>query len=305
LSPRGDDAADTDEAPVPEQGVFDLWVVSHPLLGRRALHADRITSKLDGRFELISPFTMAPERRRVFSSVVSPKDRFEVRALLPNDTAPVGLSRATEARCEVRWTLEFTDRREQWSLHGAVDGHEHAARPIQPVPELAGVDLDGLLVDWAHGPLAGFGRWMPDARRLARRFDGLSEMEQEHFVQRLTLPEVEARGRGRWKDVTLEDVPIAPATQDDATRWAAARLDRRLRAKPQYRTRDAVRGLFAELTEATPLASMLPTLRPHDALLEQYAEEPEVFWSLAAPVDLAPTLVDQTQLGAAQKEAAR
>jgi hypothetical protein len=50
---------------------------------------------------------------------------------------------------------------------------------------------------------------------------------------------------------------------------------------------------------------MLPTLRPHDALLEQYAEEPEVFWSLAAPVDLAPTLVDQTQLGAAQKEAAR
>lgn len=289
LTPGGDRAADGDEVPVPEQGVFDLWLVDHPLLGRRALQADRVTAKVDGRFEDITALPTAPERRRAFPAVASPGERFEVRALLPNDAAPTGLPRDTEARCEVRWSLDFTARRERWTLSGAIDGPERSPRPIRHEPESAGVDLDRVLADWASGPLAAFGRWVPDTHHLARGFAGLSEAEQERFLQRLALPEVEVHGRGRWKGVTLDDVPIAPATADDAARWAEARLDRRLRAEPRYRTRDAVRGLFTELTEATPLAALRPALPPHDAMLARYAEAPEVFWSLAAPVDLAPT----------------
>lgn len=300
LTHHGDVAADKDEAPVPEQGVFDLWVVSHPLVGRRALHAERITAKADGRFELITPLKTTPVRGRVHRSAVDPSARFEVRALLPNDEAPVGITQPTDARCELRWTMDFTANREHWTLNGALDGESRSPRPIKHEPEQAGEDLDLVLRAWGDGPLAPFGRWQPDARRLARPFDGLSVDEQDHFTQRLTLPEAEVSGRGRWKNVTLDEVPIGPATRDDATHWAMARLDRRLRAKPQYRTRDEVRGLYAELTEATPLEALRPMLRSHDDLLSQYAGDPDVFWSLAAPVDLAPVNVDPAQLGALQ-----
>lgn len=300
LTHRGDDAADTNEAPVPEQGVFDLWVISHPMLGRRALHAERIAAKADGRYESITPLKITPQRGRAHRSAVDPAARFEVRALLPNDEAPVGISQPTDARCDLRWTMDFAAKREHWTLNGTLDGESRSPRPIKHEPEQAGEDLDLVLRAWADGPLAPFGRWQPDARRLARPFEGLSVDEQERFTQRLTMPEVEVSGRGRWKNVTLEDVPIGPATPDDATRWAAARLDRRLRAKPQYRTRDEVRGLYAELTEATPLEALRPMLRSHDDLLNQYAGEPDVFWSLAASVDLAPGSVDPAQLGALQ-----
>jgi len=300
LTQRGDEAADTNHAPVPEQGVFDLWVISHPLVGRRALHAERISAKVDGRFDAVAPLTLTPMRGRAHRSVVEPTTRFEIRSMLPNDTAPVGVARATVAHCELRWTMDFVSKHEHWTLHGSLDGEGRSPRAIKHEPESAGEDLDLVLHAWAHGPLASFGRWQPDVRRLARTFEGLSVDEQERFTQRLTLPEAEVSGRGRWTNVTLEDVPIGPATPQDATRWAAARLDRRLRAPTQYRTRDQVRGLYAELTEATPLEALRPVLPPHEGLLKQYAAEPDLFWSLAAPVDLAPVSVEAPQLGALQ-----
>lgn len=300
LTRRGDDAAEKSDAPVPEQGVFDLWVISHPLLGRRALHADRIVSKFDGRFESITPLKTTPVRGRVLPSAVEPNRRFEVRALLPNDDAPVGLLGETDARCEIRWTMDFAAKREQWTLSGSLDGESRAPRFIKHEPEQAGEDLDRVLNAWAQGPLAAFGRWQPESRRLARTFEGLSVDEQERFTQKLTMPEVEVSGRGRWKNVTLEDVPIGPATLEDATHWATARLDRRLRAKPQYRTRDEVRRLFADLTDSTPLEAQRPMLCSHDELLKQYVAEPDVFWSLAASVDLAPTPLTPAELGALQ-----
>ena len=42
LTSLGQDVAQKSEAPVPEQGVFGLWLAQHPLLGRRILSADRM-----------------------------------------------------------------------------------------------------------------------------------------------------------------------------------------------------------------------------------------------------------------------
>ena len=287
LTELGDKVADGDEAPVPEQGVFDFWTVSHPLLGQRALHVDRITAANDGRFENITAIGSPPTKGVVFRSSVDPRNRFLVRAFLPEGGAPTGHRGSTTAHCRVRWTMDFDAGREHFTLDGAIDGKE-APRSIRHEAEQGVVDLAAVLLTWARGPMAAFGRWDAALRRLAVPFDGLTADVQERFQKSLTLPAVEVSGRGSWKSVTLEEVPIGPATAADATRWAMARLDRRLREGRRYRTRGDVRTLFDSLVWATPLEAHEPALSSHDQMLAQYATAPEVFWGLAAPMDLAP-----------------
>jgi hypothetical protein len=69
-----------------------------------------------------------------------------------------------------------------------------------------------------------------------------------------------------------------------------ARLERRLETKPRYRSRSDLRQLFVELTEGTALWPYAPTLPPHERCIggDLHTRHPEVFWNLAAPVDLAP-----------------
>jgi hypothetical protein len=119
-------------------------------------------------------------------------------------------------------------------------------------------------------------------------FEGLSDGEIGTFRKTLALRRVEIPGKGSYDDVSLEDVPICPESNNDAQRWAMSRFEHRLTADPSYRSRAAVRELFAELTEGTPLEEFAPTLPAHQDLLEKVAKDPARFWSLAAPVDLAP-----------------
>jgi len=224
----------------------------------------------------------------VFRSSVDPGSRFVVRELLPANVVASGQKRQTDARCRVRWTMDFDMGHERFELDGAIDGNHGANRPIRHEPEHDGIDLEAVLRSWARGPLAASGRWDESQRRLAVRFDGLTAEEQEGFQKSVTLPMVEVAGRGAWKNVTLEGVAIGPANTADATRWAMARLDRRLRGERRYRTRGDVLALFTSLTETTALESHAPSLAPHEQLLGTYATTPAVFWSLAAPADLDP-----------------
>lgn len=297
LTALGERVAQSDEAPVPEQGVFDLWTISHPLLGPRALHVDRLTAARDGRFESIAPMASPPATSTVFASCVDPRHRFVVRAWLPEGASAKGHPLPTTARCRVRWAMDFDSGRERFTLDGAIDG-DGVSRPIRHEGEESGVDLEAVLDSWARGPMAAMGRWDAAKRRLAVSFTGLSSTVQEEFQMNVTLPEVEVTGRGRWRNVTLEQVPVGPATPSDAARWATARLDRRLREGRRYRTRGDVRALFGSLVQATPLEAHAPELPAHDALLADYATTPEVFWGLAAPTDLAPSALDPTLLAA-------
>ncbi|MCK6475935.1 MAG: hypothetical protein L6Q35_03780 [Phycisphaerales bacterium] len=302
LSAMGEEVADTDEAPVPEQGVYGLWHAQHPVLGRRVLAVERLTSTWDQRFESIEPLVVEPDRGRVFRSVLDKKERFMVRDLPTNHGQPGGLVGDTRATCRLRWTLDFDQARDQWQLDGMIEaplgGGKHAMRPIQHEPESDGLDLWSLAATWATGPLSYFGRWQASERRLAVTFDGLAEGDLDTFRKTLALRRVEIPGKGVYEDVTLEDVSIGPASPQDAQRWAMARFDRHLSAKPGYRSRAEVRDQFAQLTENTPLEAFAPTLPSHGDLLAQANKDPERFWSLAAPVDLSPFPVASDELGA-------
>ncbi|MBM4343931.1 MAG: hypothetical protein FJ100_11235 [Deltaproteobacteria bacterium] len=301
LTALGEDVAQSDEAPVPEQGVYGLWLAQHPVFGRRVLSVERLASNRDHRFEAIETLAMEPDRGKVFRSVVNAKDRFIVRDLPSNHGQPGGLPVATKAVCRFRWALEFDQARDQWQLDGVVEAPntngKAAMVPIRHDPESDGLDLWQLVATWATGPLAAVGRWQQAQRRLAVSFDGLADGEFESFRKSLALRKVEVPGKGTYQDVTLTDLPIGPASAQDAQRWALARFDRHLAANPGYRSRAAVRAQFAQLTEDTPLEAFAPTLPSHDDLLAQACKDPQRLWSLAAPVDLSPFTLAADELG--------
>lgn len=301
LTALAEDVADADEAPVPEQGVYGLWLAQHPVLGRRVLAVERLASNRDQRFESVEPLAVDLDRGKVFRSVLDGKERFMVRDLPTNHGQPGALIRDTDATCRLRWTLDFDQARNQWQLDGLIEAPQgngkHVLRPMQHEPESDGLDLWNLASTWATGPLSAFGRWHAGERRLAVAFDRLTEGELDTFRKTLVLRRVEIPGKGDYENVTLEDVPVKPATEKDAQRWAMARFDRHLSAKPGYRSRAEVREQFAQLTEDTPLETFAPTLPSHDDLLTQAIKDPERFWSLAAPVDLSPFPAASDDLG--------
>ena len=94
-------------------------------------------------------------------------------------------------------------------------------------------------------------------------------------------------------------MPIGPASAEEAALWAVERLERHLARHLAYRSRSEVRRLFAELTEGTPLERFHPTLPTHDIMLSEqlHAQKLDVFWSLAAPVDLCLSPISQAELG--------
>lgn len=301
LTALGADVAETDEVPVPEQGVYGLWLVQHPVLGRRVLAVERLASNRDQRFESIEPLAVHPDRGKVFRSVLNGKERFMIRDLPTNHGQPGELIGETRATCRLRWTLDFDQARDQWQIDGVIEAPQgngkHAMRPMQHEPESDGLDLWSLASTWATGPLSAFGRWQAGNRRLAVAFDSLAESELDTFRKTLALRQVEIPGKGVYGNVTLEDVPVGPASPQDAQRWAMFRFDRHLSAKPGYRSRAEIRGQFAQLTEDTPLESFAPILPSHAELLAQASKDPEKFWSIAAPVDLSPFPAASDDLG--------
>lgn len=289
LSALGEDAAETNEVPIPEQGVYSFWVVSDPLLGSRALHVERLASSADGRFADIAPITVQPDAGKPFVSLADGRTRFLVRSFPSNHGTPGGIQRPTSAQCRVRWLLDWELERTEFRLEGTIDTAS-GGRAIQHIAERVELDLWGLMDSWAMGPLRAHGYWSARDRSLSVPFDSVREapQDQESFTQSLDLGEVEVLNFGPWIAGRLADVPIGPESAASAQDWAISRADRRIRDDDARRTRIDVRRLFVEVTEDTPLASFGPTLPRHDELLEKYADEPEIYWRLACPVDLGP-----------------
>lgn len=302
LTALGEDVADTDEAPVPEQGVYDCWMVSHPVLGRRLLAVDRLAPSRDQRFDLIKPLRLPPDPGVTFSSVRDPAQRFIVRALPTNHQEVGVLRQSTRATCRFRWTLDFAAEQDSWRLDGTIESTQGGMVPIEHGAEADGLDVWAVADVWGRGCLAQYGRWLPQDRQLAVAFSDISSKEQETFRKSLELAEAEVPGKGTYQQVSLEDVAICPRSAEDAQEWAMARLRSKLSNSRGYRSRSEVRQLFAGLTEGTPLEQHCPVLPSHGDLVadKQVSNDDELFWSLVAPVDLSPFSADVDDLGALQ-----
>ena len=246
LTSLGQDVGETDEAPVPEQGVYRLWLARHPVIGSRALAVERLSSTRHQKFKDVGPLPVEPDRGTTFESVIDVKERFIIRDFPRNhDEAPAGLVENTPAQCHLRWTLDFDNDLDTWTLDGSIDapvgrGH-HENRQIQHEPESNGIDCWHVAKSWGEGPLVEHGHWRADERRLEVAFAGLGAAEIADFKKRLRLESAQVPGKGTYRTVDLEDVPIAPATDRDAQQWAMARFARALHETPAFRSRSQVR----------------------------------------------------------------
>ena len=301
LTKLGSEVAEHDEAPVPEQGVYWLWLVEHPVLGQRVLAAERVTSNRDQRFNSIEPVAVEVDLGKVFRSVVDPKERFIVRDLPSNHDQSGAVRGTTNTNCHLRWTLDFSAGRDQWQLQGTIErpqaGGKHAMGPIKHEPEPDGLELWRTL-ELISTALRQFGDWDSTKRLLAIPASTLKGNEARTFRRSFTVPRIELPKKGVYQNAQFEDVPIGPRNAVDAQRWAMELFERELTEKPAYRSRAAVRTRFAELTEDTPLEAFGVTLPSHDELLKQALDDRARFWALAAAVDLAPFPTSQEDLGA-------
>jgi hypothetical protein len=291
--------ADTGEAPIPEQGVYDFWLTSHPVLGRRVLHVDRIAPVNDKRFSELADMAIVPELGQPCTSVVDKRRAFVVRGFPANHGRPTAVAQPTTARCQLEWLIDSTPGVSGTSMKGSVDTAA-GEQLMHSSFESREADLESLMRQWASGPLSRFGSWIPGVGggRLEVAFDGLPEAEQDTFLTDLELGAVDTGSDGHWGDARLTDVPIRPRSAPEAQKWAEARLNRHLRGSGIRHTRADVRREFAERTEDTPLAEFLPELPSHASLVEGCRGTPELYWRLAASVDLAPFPTPQQELAA-------
>lgn len=301
LTSFGLEAAESDEVPVPEQGVYDLWVAVHPLLGRRILHAERRGPQRGDPFLPEDTLPIVPEREQLFTSVIEPKLRLVLREF-PHDHAQLRCKRwPAPTPLTLHWTWDMDASQDRWTLRGHLDAGTARSRVEDEVDhraESAGIDVWTLFAELAGNCLAA-GTWDRQQRRLAVSDAGLTADEQDSFCKRWDLAGAELARYGRFQRVRLDAVPIGPATAADAARWARARFDRQLDGGTQalgYQTRVNVVGQWAGLVLDTPLAAFAPPVPAHEELLRA-AARPALFWSLAAPVDLAPVEVEAAALG--------
>jgi len=295
LSKLGREVAAHGMAPVPEQGVYELSFVVDPLLGHRALAFERLSPRVEARFELVSAIAGAPDLNRVFTSVLDGGQRFILRAFPSSHGAGACVVQVKSQRCELVWSFDFDAETETFRLEGELVAGS-SRRAFSTAAEVAGTDVAALADRWGAAHLSSSqGRWSPSARLLEVRLDRVTEDERSSFRRTVTLPRVEVPGAGSFESVVLEDVPLGPGTAEDAQAWTDHLLLRALAADPAYRTRAMLHATLGERISRTPLASFKPVLPAHENLCAR-APSRAAFWALAAPIDLSPSPVDPEEL---------
>lgn len=298
----GEDVAKTDEAPIPEQGAYEMWIAKHPLIGSMVLAVKRLSTDKGPDFDKIVPLSIQPDIGKVFRSAIDKNERFLVRGTPANHGQPGMLTDDKQTSCRIRWTIDFDESSDRWQIDGKLEmtgqRGETASMQIHHQPEKDGIDAWALASRWASGPLRKYGRWNADKKSLSIEFQKLNDGEIGSFRKSLNLGSVEIPGKGTYGEVLLEDVRICPDSEDNAQAWAMARLSNSMSIKPGYRSRAELREEFSVLTEGTPLEEFSPILPSHQDMLEAAEKDRERFWSLAAPADLSPFELTDADLGA-------
>lgn len=297
LTELGREVAETDYAPVPEQGVFRFWMASHPLFGGiRLLNVERVAPDPKSTASASAPLPSSLPTKRRFSSVIHPAERFVLTRLLSNSNE-LRCVREPDTACRLSWHLDFTTGTNIWQLTGTFAVKEGVAQ-LQHKPESATLDLAVLQDDWGARYLAEHGRWQKQRLHIPWKSVAGNEAAQESFVSDVRLKQVAIAGLGEYRDVVLREVPLSPASPADASEWAWARLSRRLRSQSHYQTRQMLRDRFSEIVDGTPLSAGRPTLPAHTDLLRTVDGDPKLLFQLAASVDLAPVPTPSELLGA-------
>jgi hypothetical protein len=134
LTPLGRQAAADHEVPIPEQGIYELWIAEHPVFGCRLVHVDRIEARgEDRRGPDPVQIPRVPDRSIATPSALDPKEKVVFRDFPRANGDPVGIRRNDSSNLEVLWELDSEAGKSCWSLFGNLDVPGKGLCPTRPV----------------------------------------------------------------------------------------------------------------------------------------------------------------------------
>ena len=289
LTGLGRHCASSGEAPAWEQGVYRLLVAFHPLFNSHILDfirapGDGFDRDFDRREPL--PSWLRPKYDRVFASVFERSRRFSV-AGFPAERGQDPACRMGETITgKLRWDIDLASGDNEWTIEGRVsEGWRKGGGKFRSAPEsVESKELTGLFADWEPQ------RWDERIRRLTMKYDGkITEDGGESFLRSWPYGQKQVRDFGSFDEVVVRDIPVGPATKDDARIWATAILVARSEAGDGYITPDDWRSGWAAAIEDTPLAQWAGDA-PDPVQLSEVNGRPlatRTRWLLAAGADLS------------------
>jgi hypothetical protein len=291
LTQAGQRCAETGDVPIPELGIYRLWVARHPCCGELLLHFRRErTDKKDQDFASLQPVPdwLRADKQRSWTSVLDSELRFSLRELpaAPREGVRCRLSQA--AACELTWEMDFDSGRNGWALTGTLKWQEaeqlQSARfSTQPAP-VPGVDLRETFATWER-------RWDARRGRVAIAYDGAEQgASGQPFLRNLSYSRVGVPNRGEYSQVEVLDVPVGPSSAAEAQRWVEALLCARLGEERGYIPAERVQERFKQTVQGSPLEEHRVQPPEREALMRQLqaAGRHRAAWLLAAPLDLCP-----------------
>ncbi|NKC14210.1 MAG: hypothetical protein GKR94_19125 [Gammaproteobacteria bacterium] len=285
LTALGRRCASSGEAPAWEQGVYRLLVASHPLFESYVLDFKRTPGDwsdrdFDNREPLPSRFS--PERDRIFTSIFQAK-RFNI-AKFPAAGGQNPVCRIGEMTTgKLQWDIDLASGNNQWTIKGRVSGDWDQRGEFQSSPESVQPNkLVDIFADWEP-------QWDEQEGRLAMAYDGkLGQGGRESFLRSRRYNNKQVRDCGPFDKVEVRDIPVGPATKDDARTWATAMLVAQAGAENRYRAPDAYQSQWSNIIEDTPLAGWAGDA-PDPVALSEVNGQPlaaRTRWLLAAGTDL-------------------
>ena len=224
-------------------------------------------------------------RERVFTSAFDGSKRFSIAAF-PTERGqnPVCRSQSKNPG-KLRWEIDPASGTNEWVIAGqARDWDRRGNGKFLSAPEsMDPNELRGLVADWEP-------RWEnAQEGRLAMAYDGKTGADgRESFLRTRKHDHVEVRRFGTFDRITVEDVPVGPATKEDARIWATAILVARSEADDAYVAPGDWRSGWSSAIEGTPLAEWAGEA-PDPATLSEGNGRPlsvRTRWLLAAGADL-------------------
>ena len=288
LTGLGRHCAASGEAPAWEQGVYRLLVASHPLFDSHVL--DFIRAPGDGSdrdFDRREPLPsgLRPKRDHVFASVFERSRRFSV-AGFPAERGQDPVCRIGETITgRLRWDIDLASGGNKWTIEGRVsEGWRKGGGEFRSAPEsVESNDLAELFADWEP-------QWNKKVRRVSMAYDGkVTRDGREPFLRSRQYGQKQVRDFGLFDEVVVRDIPVGPATKDDARIWATAILIARSEAGDGYIASDDWRSGWAAAIEDTPLAKWAGDA-PDPVRLSEVGGRPLAIrtrWLLAAGADLS------------------
>lgn len=251
LTALGHRCASSGEAPAWEQGVYRLLVASHPLFDSHVLDFKRAPGDWRDRdFDNHEPLPsgVSAKRDRVFTSVFDKSKRFNVSKFeAARGQDPVCRIEGT-TKGKLQWDIDLVSRDNEWTIEGQVSGDRDRCGKFRSAPEsVKPAELVDVFAAWEP-------RWDGRMGRLAMAYDGkIGQGGREAFLRSRRYNNKPVKSFGSFDEVVVRDVPVGPATKDDARTWATAILVAQAEAEDKYIVPDTYQADWSNIIDDTPL----------------------------------------------------